>query len=208
MCGRFAVIGGLPVLRFPLDVLADEIINVQAHGAGRAIRIIALEIHGLLAADELARFIDHESVDGEIGRRPCVEDNALALQAILIGEARPALDPILGLVSCHEAPARKSVHVLSGIDHEAVMATVDLAGKDARPVAELEIGEGRFCHQMRDGKSQCGLGQARPEDPERSMRLGDIVRHDANLMRSRERVAPWVRLVKTARHEIVSPCVL
>ena len=61
-----------------------------------------------------------------------------------------ALDPGFGLVLVGEGPAHEALHLVVAVDREAVVAAIDLADQNARPVAEFQVGEGGLDHQVTD----------------------------------------------------------
>src|SRR5262245_40175034 len=116
---------------FAFDMLPDEIVHTQAAGSGAAVIVVALEIDGVPAGDDLARFAEQEAVHLERIRGPGVEDDAVAFEAVGIGEAGAALDPRLGIVAIGQGPAEETLHLVFGIGREPVMLAIDLPDENA-----------------------------------------------------------------------------
>jgi hypothetical protein len=65
------------------------------------------------------------------------------------------------MLSRGERPAHETLHAVLAVDREAVVAAVDLADQNARPVAELQVGEGGLHHQVADRKPERRAGGSR-----------------------------------------------
>jgi hypothetical protein len=59
-----------------------------------------------------------------------------------------AFDPGFGLGLRGQGPAQEALNLVVAVDREAVVLAIDLAGEDARPVAEPQLGEGGLGHQV------------------------------------------------------------
>src|SRR5262245_62740654 len=90
-----------------LDVAVDEIVDAQARRPRAAVVVVALEIHHVLALDDLAAFLEEEAVDLESVGRPGVEHDAIAILGVVEGEAGAAFNPALGIVLRGQGPTRE-----------------------------------------------------------------------------------------------------
>src|SRR4051812_15155183 len=135
-------------------MLRDEIIDAQAHGARAAILVVAFEVDSVLALHDLTRLRDQEAVHLGRVRRPGVEDQAIAVPAVREGHRAAAFDPGLGFFLRGHGPAHESLNLILAVDREVIVLAIDLAGEDARPVAEPQIGKGWLGHQVAHGQTQ------------------------------------------------------
>src|SRR5262247_2552881 len=104
-----------------LDVPVDEIVHAQPRRPRAAVVVVTLEIHHVLALDDLAAFLEQEAVYLQIVRRPGIEHDAVAVLGIVVGESGAALDPGLGLVLAGHGPTHESNDLVVGVDHEPEM---------------------------------------------------------------------------------------
>src|SRR3954463_16228148 len=122
-------------------MLRDEVIDAQTHRARAAVLVMALEIDRVLALHDLARLRDQEAVHRGRVRRPGVEDQAIAVPAVGEGHRAAAFDPGLGFFLRGHGPSHETLNLVPAVDREVIMFAIDLAGEDARPVAEPQIGK-------------------------------------------------------------------
>src|SRR5687767_15539385 len=122
-------------------MLRDEFVDRQAGRAGRAVLVVALEVDHFLVGYDLARLLQQESVHSEAFAGPCIEDDAVAVQAVLVGQSATAFDPGFGPVLRGQRPAQESLDLVLVVDDEAKMLAVDLADQYARPLAEAQAGK-------------------------------------------------------------------
>src|SRR5262245_24505318 len=125
----------------------DEVVDAQAHGPRAAVLVMALEVDRVLAVDDPARLREQKAVGLGRARRPGVDDHAVAVLAVPERHRATAFDPGFGLLLRGQGPAQEAVNLVVAVDREAVGLAIDLAGENARPVAEPQLGEGWLGHQ-------------------------------------------------------------
>ena len=114
-----------------LEMPRDEVVGAQARGPRAAVLVVALEVDGVLALDDLARQRDQEAVRLGRTRRPRVENHAVAVQAVPEGHRSTAFDPVFGFFLRGQGPAHEALNLILAVDREVVMLAIDLAGEDA-----------------------------------------------------------------------------
>src|SRR6476646_8516607 len=120
-------------------MLRDEVIDAQTPRARAAVLVVALEVDRVLALHDLARLRDQEAVHFGRVRRPGVEDQAITVPAVGEGHRAAAFDPGLGFFLRGHGPAHESLNLILAVDREVIVLAIDLAGEDARPVAEPQL---------------------------------------------------------------------
>ena len=143
-----------------------ELVDVEPHRPRAAVLVVTLEIERLLAADDLAPFINEKSVHlGRVGR-PCVEDQAVALQGVLERQCAPAFHPGFRNFPGGQSPPHEAPDLVVAVDDEIVVTTMNLTDEDAGPTAKPQVCKGGFGHEVFCGHAQRGIGVSRPEQSE------------------------------------------
>src|SRR5262245_60192224 len=137
-----------------LDVLFDERIGAQTHRTRGAVLVVALEVDRLLAQTDPTHRVKQQAPGLGRARRPGIDDHAIPVAAVLVGQARTSREPGLRLVHGGERPTNEALDLLLLVDREVVVPTIDLADQNARPIAEAQVGESGLDHQMAHRQSE------------------------------------------------------
>jgi hypothetical protein len=72
----------------------DEFVHREAHWTSPSVGIVPLEIERALAGKELAHRVDDEAIGAARVGREGVDDDAIALAALIVAQPGAAFDPL------------------------------------------------------------------------------------------------------------------
>src|SRR5215217_3627176 len=118
---------------------------------------MSLRINHLNAVggEHFATLHAHEPVHFARISGPGIEHHALSAQALVIGQSVAPFDPLFGVIPGGERPPHEALDLIFGVDHQPVVAAINLAYENTRPSSKPHARERRFSHEVTDRETQC-----------------------------------------------------